>query len=290
MGLLDKNYEVIKDCPKELEWNEYYQIVENEYHSLLEDNSNNERIFQDFFECNPSLLPGGMELFGQSGHYPHMSALITQPTLGTDLARKPDFLWLAQDSLTFCPVFIEIESPHKVMFTGSNIPSAEFNQALNQIDEWRMLLNKPINQMALMDRYNIPVRTRDKVFEPQFLLIYGRRSEYENNEYLRNLRKQKENNRVSIMSYDRLHPLADYRQFITCRVKNKQYEVVAIPPTFRYIAGEAEVLYKWKGFLEKIDYMKNTTVERKKFLKERYDYWMSFKGNPPGIIEGMEGE
>lgn len=290
MNILQKNYEVIVDGPKEMEWNEYYRLVMDEYHYLLAEKGDDEVIFQKFFEDNPSMLPGGLELFGHSGHYPYMSSLITQPVLGTYIERKPDYVWFAQDSLAFCPVFIEIERPNKKMFTQAGLPTAEFNQAVNQIDEWRMLLNNPVNQLSFFDYYDIPQSVRDKVFEPQFLLIYGRRAEYEESEYLKNLRKLKEKDRVSIMSFDRLQPLADYRQFITCRVKNKKYEVVAIPPTFRYLAGEADVLYKWKDFFEKIDSIKGVTTERKEFLKRRYEYWTNFKGNPPGIIIGMEGE
>ena len=290
MSIFQKSYEVITNGPKEIEWDEYYRLTMEEYHRLLKTKGDDEAAFQKFFEENPSMLPGGLELFGHSGHYPHMNSLITQPALGTYLKRKPDYVWLAQDSLTFCPVFIEIEKPNKKMFTQANIPSADFNQALNQIDEWRMLLNKPVNQLAFFDYYDIPKRVRDKVFEPQFLLVYGRREEYADSEYLQNLRKQKEKDRVAIMSFDRLRPLSDYKQFVTCKVKEKEYEVVAIPPTFRYVAGEADVLYRWKNFYELIDFMKNASQERKEFLKSRYDYWTSFKGTPPGIIVGMEGE
>lgn len=289
MGLLNKNY-VIEDGPKELCWYEYYKLVMDEYNALLIEKCDDEKAFQMFFENNPSMLPGGLELFGQSGHHPHMNTIITQPSIGITYERKPDFLWLAQDSLTFCPVFIEIEKPSKRMFTDKGQPNAEFNQAMNQIDEWRMILNKPLNQLAFMDYYDIPQATRDKVFEPQFLLVYGRREEYERSEYLRNLRKQKERENVALMSYDRLTPLMDYQQFITCKVKNKKYEVVSIPPTFRYVAGQAEELYKWTGFLDKIDDMKYTTDERKNFLKSRFGYWTSVKCTPPGIIVGMEGE
>lgn len=290
MGILDKSYEVVKDAPKEIFWDDYYQVSCNEYQLLLNSEGENEDSFQRFFEKNPSFLPGGMELFGQSGHNPYMHTVVSQPVLGTYISRKPDFMWLAQNSLTFCPVFIEIEKPNKRMFTQTNVPTAEFNQAINQIDEWKMLLNKPLNQLAFFDHYNIPQEMRDKVFEPQFLLIYGRREEYEDNEYLRNLRKQKEKDKVALFSFDRLQPLADYKQFITCKVHEKKYNVLCIPPTFRYRADCVEELYAWKGFVDKIDNMEHTSVERKTFLKGRYSYWYDFKGRMQGMILSMEGE
>lgn len=290
MGLFKKKYEIIKDGPKEIEWDEYFNVAMNEYNVLLDTQSDDEKVFQKFFEENPCFLPGGLELFGQSGHYPYMNTVITQPVIGCVTKRIPDFMWLAQDSLTFCPVFIEIEKPNKKMFTQKNIPTAEFTQAMNQIDEWKMILNNPVNRLLFYDYYDIPQYLREKEFVPQFLLIYGRREEYENNVYLSNLRRLKYTDNVAIYSFDRLQPLSDYRQFITCKVSEQKYRVTNISPTYRYRADCAEELYMWDGFFEKIDCMKNTTKSRKTFLKDRYSYWTSFKGNPSGIIRSMEGE
>lgn len=100
----------------------------DEYNSLLETSDNNELIFQDFFEINPSFVPGTLELFGKSGHYPFMHSLISQPEIGGCFRCKPDFLWLAQDSLSFCPVLIEIEKPNKKTFNSQGIASADFTQ------------------------------------------------------------------------------------------------------------------------------------------------------------------
>lgn len=111
--LLRKEYEIIKDAPKEIEWDQYCDNVMKEYQILLQDSPDRESVFQNFFEENPSFLPGGLELFGQSGHYPYMDALISQPEIGSIFRRKPDFVWLANDSLSFVPVFIEIEKPSK---------------------------------------------------------------------------------------------------------------------------------------------------------------------------------
>lgn len=148
MSLLEKHYEVRIDAPKEIAWDIYCTETLKEYNSLLNESGNNENEFQSFFEKNPSYIPGALQLFGNSGHYPFMHTLISQPEIGIAVNRKPDFLWLAQDSLTFSPVFIEIEKPSKRMFTNARIPTAEFNQAMNQIDEWRFLLKDPDNLRA----------------------------------------------------------------------------------------------------------------------------------------------
>ncbi len=45
MGILKKNYEVVKDAPKEMGWDEYFQIVMEEYHNLLTSKGNEEVAF-----------------------------------------------------------------------------------------------------------------------------------------------------------------------------------------------------------------------------------------------------
>lgn len=49
-----RNYEIIKDAPKEIEWEQYCEKAMEEYQMLLQDSPDNERVFQNFFEENPS--------------------------------------------------------------------------------------------------------------------------------------------------------------------------------------------------------------------------------------------
>lgn len=290
MPLLEKQYEVIKDGPKEINWDDYYDQIVNDYEKLLMEKGDSEQEFQSFFEQNPSFMPGALQLFGQSGHYPYRHALISQPQIGHIFRRIPDFMWLAQDSLTFCPVLIEIEKPNKSTFTKSRDTTAEFNQALGQIEQWNYLLKNPSNIHLFYDFFDIPSDIRKKEFNPQYALIYGRRSEYDQDELMRGIRAEKQKNNIAIMSYDRLKPLSDYRQFVTCKVKETQYIVSNIPPTYRYRADCAKELTTYENFYDSIDYMKYTTQERKQFLKDRFEYWINYGKNGSGMIRGMEGE
>lgn len=81
-------------------WTTYVLLAQQEYNNLLENYPNDEKVFQEFFERNPSFMPGAFELRELSGHLPHLQCLISQPEIGTTYTRKPDFLWLSQDSLT----------------------------------------------------------------------------------------------------------------------------------------------------------------------------------------------
>ncbi|MHA6530072.1 Shedu anti-phage system protein SduA domain-containing protein [Paenibacillus sp. BAC0078] len=258
---------------------------------MLKSSSNSEKAFQLFLEENPSFVPGALELFGQSGHYPYMHTLISQPKIGGPFSRFPDFLWLANDSLTFVPVFIEIEKPAKTMYLKDGNMSAAFSQAIGQIYEWQAILNKPENQLLFFDFFNIPQTLREKQFDPQFLLIYGRRAEYKDNELLRGKRAAVRKNNIDIISFDRLRPIRDYYEFTSSRVRNKNYWVKNIPPTFRYRADCAEELVLSKGFREAISKMKHTSKARKDFLDQRYEYWIDYGKLPSkGIETSGEGE
>lgn len=289
--MFNKKYEVLQNRATCLTWDEYESKSIIEYNKLLEEKSESEMVFQEFFERNPSFLPGALNLIGQSGHYPFMHTVISQPELGVAYKRKPDFLWLSNNSLEFCPVFIEIEKPNKKMFNKNGTTTAEFNQAIEQLHEWKFLISEPANRLVFYDYFNIPQGERDKTFKPQFLLIYGRRSEYEGDKFLTGKRATQNTLDTLVVSYDRLKPISEYRQFITCKVFNQKYNVIHIPPTFKYRADCSEELVKMNEFYNQISNIKYVTEERKVLLKERYDYWIEFgKMKNKGIISGMEGE
>ena len=275
--MLKVQYELHPDPAPIYPWSLYELDVCEEYQKLLKEKSNDERAFQEFFERNPSFLPGAFELRNLSGHLPHLQCLITQPEIGASHVRKPDFLWLSQDSLTFVPVFIEIERPSKLTFTQTGKTSADFTQAMDQIIEWKSILNKPENQLAFFQKYNLPKDLTNKVFKPQFILIYGRREEYEGNEYLTRKRSELQSEDITIMSYDRLSPRYDSRSMLCAQVSNTtgntQYKIVTIPPTFELDAAWASDYKEYTGFMEAIDRMQYTTPQRKDFLKVRFPYW-----------------
>lgn len=270
-------YELHPSPAPSLFWTTYVLLAQQEYEKLLENHPDDEKVFQQFFERNPSFMPGAFELGELSGHLPHLQCLISQPEIGATYTRKPDFLWLSQDSLTFAPVFIEIEKPSKKTFTRLRQTSADFTQAMDQILEWKSLLNTPESQIAFMKKYKLPQTLTTKAFKPQFILIYGRRSEYEGDEYLTRKRRELQREDVIIMSYDRLSPQYDSKNMLCANVSNTSgntvYTIKTIPPTFELDARLASDYKEYTGFIDAIDRMEHTTPERKSFLKERFPYW-----------------
>lgn len=275
--MLKIQYELYPNPAPIYPWSLYETNSYNEYVELLKEKSNDENAFQKFFERNPCFLPGAFELRNLSGHLPHLQCLISQPEIGASHIRKPDFLWLSQDSLTFVPVFIEIERPSKKNFTQAGKTSADFTQAMDQIFEWKAILNKPENQLAFFQKFNLPKYLTNKEFKPQFILIYGRREEYEGNEFLTSKRYELQSDDITIMSYDRLSPQYDSRNMLCAQVSNTtgntQYKIITIPPTFEFNAALASNYCEYVNFMDAIDKMEYTTQQRKDFLKLRFPYW-----------------
>lgn len=163
--MFERKYEIVPNAPAHTSWDDYSKISLKEYRNLLETASDDETAFQHFFEENPSFVPGAFELFGSSGHYPYTQSLITQPKLdGGIFNRVPDFIWLAQDSLSFTPVLIEIEKPNKRTFTNAAIQSSDFTQALGQLQEWMSLLSIPENILQFYRCFDIPEWMKKKKF------------------------------------------------------------------------------------------------------------------------------
>ena len=274
--MLVKQYDIIPDAPKAINMGEYIIKSDLKYKALLETEANKEHSFQHFLEENPAYVPGAFEVFGLSGHYPYMNCLITQPRINDKQLRIPDFMWLANDSLSFCPVLIEIEKPSKEQFRKDEINRFEFTQAYNQIIEWKAILSTISGQESFYERFSIDEENRKKEFKPQYILVYGRRSEYEKDEWLRRKRALFQNDDICIMSFDRLHASRDVYDLVTCTVSNGQYYVRYIPPTFVYRPVTSHVLQKWIGFTSALSRIPDISEERRVFLQNRFEYWMCF--------------
>ena len=63
--MLKKKYEIITDCPKSMDWDEYENKIVKEYAMLIKTKKSDERSFQDFFERHPCMLPGAFGFFGE---------------------------------------------------------------------------------------------------------------------------------------------------------------------------------------------------------------------------------
>ncbi|MFJ7649158.1 Shedu immune nuclease family protein [Lysinibacillus sp. NPDC097279] len=281
-SVLKKAYELVYDAPKAIEWDAYEKKVMDEYKILLKENADDERKFQEFFERNPSLLPGAFGIFGNSGHAPYNNALITQPLLQGLTTKIPDFLWLATDSLNIYPIFIEIEKPNKKWFRKNGQPTAEFTQAQSQLSEWKQWYDNPIHQSLFFQYYDIDREINNgRVVKPQYVLIYGSSiNEFEGKPELNRKRAHLPRENEVYMTFDRLTPEFKARNTITCQVKDRNYLAKYVAPTFELGPLYAKQLNR---ISKKVEAINNSLIdeERKGFLVSRIGYWEKLGSEQP---------
>ncbi len=286
------SYKFEKNPPLPIDSESYRQKVMRDFQRILKENGDNEKIFQDFFEQNPSLVPGSkseFEMYG-SGHGPLFSSLITQPKIEGLKERIPDFLWLSYDSVCFCPVFIEIEAPNKKYFNQDGSFTSDFNKAREQLIEWKTILGKPLNIEKFKSDFNIPREESELYFDPYFVLIYGRREEFENNRWKRDKRSQiMGDNRLILMSYDRIEPKYLNKNYLCCEVKSGDYYAKYLTPTFK-VGPYSYDLLKINNIENAIKNMVYTSEERKRFLLERIPYWINYIKNEGDNDDGTDDD
>jgi hypothetical protein len=221
------------------------------------------------------MLPGAFGSFGfpGSGSYPVRAALITKPALQAAVQRVPDFMWLGCDSATLYPTLIEIETPQKRWFNNRGVPTQQFTQALSQLREWRAWFNRRNNQAIFMDQFEIDSDYDRGRFKPLFVLIYGRRAEFQTNKHLLSLRAAHEQPDEAFMTFDRLAPQQSNDSFITIRRRPHWYEAVAVQPTLRMNPVLADFWLGIRGKTKAIRTCEWMTPERREFLASRVAYW-----------------
>ena len=185
------------------------EILIEEYQCLLNDNDKKENCIQDYLEKNSQLIP----LPILENHNLHMNVIISKFRLGNEAIT--DFAYLTKSTITWKVVLIEIENPHKHFFKNNNKKiefTAVFNNAIDQIREWKVYLNKN-KEIVLgeLEKLRVPLETNPVTFS--YVLIYGRKKELETSEKRRNMLSQKiKDEGIEILNFDSL--ISRYSSFI----------------------------------------------------------------------------
>lgn len=173
--------------------------LRDEYLALLTENRR-EQDYQRFMELNTRLIP---REFVQN-HGIACSVILRKVTFGSDY--KTDFFFLSKSTDDWNAVFIEIEKPSSQFFKeGKNEFGPEFTHALQQIGQWRAWLET--NQEAFLKSINtlrVPPVMRRNPTRNKFVLVFGRRAEYANNELRQSLIRAQERDDFKIMTFDSL--------------------------------------------------------------------------------------
>lgn len=280
--MIEKQYTMVINPPSAVSWDDYKMLSLEEYDKLLR-SSTNETAFQRFFERNPAFVPG-------INWAPRGGVLITQPRIQGIRERFPDFMWLRDDSLTFSPVLIEIESPSKRLFNGKGHPTAHFTEARNQLTEWKTILDSPTARQQFYNDFDIPLNLRKKKFKPLFVLVYGRRAEFANSEMLTGKRANLMGEHEELISYDRLQPHSAAENVVSVTVKNSKYSAEHVMPRLRLGPVTARSLIRINGLERAISHMEHTTKARKDFITSRLNYWRHFAHHEGGVYNGADQE
>lgn len=261
--------------PEPCAFDEYALRAKDEYQQLLALNPS-ESDMQLFLERNPAFVPGAWTPGTKSGHAPIHEVLVTQPRLIGFNSKLPDFLWLSTHSGSWYAAMIEIERPEKRIFTKKHVPTAEFTQARNQLSQWRVWFDIPANVQLFMDDYGIPTSIHDRrSWGLHLILIYGRRSEFQNNPILsKNRSKLLNGSHEELISFDRLQPDNDLQNVCTVTPSgNGRFNVKWVPETFAIRPGCVDNLLVLDGLEEAIYNNPRISRNRADFLKSRIAYW-----------------
>ena len=293
--MLEHTYQIEVPPEQAMMWEEYERLILAEWTVLLNSSpAPAESEMQAFFERYPSMVPGAFSLPGdESGHYPWLCGLISQPPLPSYDRRIPDFMWISLSSDTEEPVLIEIEAPDRRWFTASGNQMAPLTHALDQIAEWKAWFDIPHNVQAFKAFYGLDREAgRGRRFRPAYILIYGRRAETSAKRSLTQKRGHLHPDDVVVMTYDRLRPNANAGQLVCMKVDGAgTFKALSVPATLKWRPGLAKARSQIAGLEAAIEANPHISFQRKRFLIRRLPYWSEWANRQPGgWINSMDEE
>lgn len=271
---MDPTYEIVEG-PSPVAFSEYSAWTLTAWRALLS-NDPAESVVQDFLERHPALLPIAEGPDGATTTEPFTNMLVSQPRLPGLNAHQPDFLWFTNTSSVWYTFLVEIEQPSRRLFRRDGVPTAHFTAARNQLTQWRTWFANPVNQLKFREEYGIPdMWPSRRTMALRLVLIYGRRSEFEQKPSLSKQRSSLlSGSDEELMSFDRLnlHPFA--RDAITVRaLGDGRYRALRVPATFTLGPLHADRLLYIDGLGKAIDHSEGWPEGRRLFVKRRIPYW-----------------
>lgn len=276
--------------PLPMEWSTYVAKVSVEWEALLNSDPV-ESAVQSFLELHPSMIPGGCGDIGPGGHHgPQFGGVFREPPLqGLGKKRLPDFMWVTRSTTMITPICIEIEKPGKKWFTSSGQPNADLTQAKSQITDWKLWFSQPENQSIFRKTYlNEEFSNRDLV--PQYLLIYGRASEFDlasgvhkQPDVLRQKRDMSKPADEHYMTFDSLRPKFDLKDMLTISMTSSGPEPWAISPAADfgpYVMSHSVVMRNLAAAAQRTAYW---TEERRSYAIQRWDHWRTQAEESEGV-------
>ncbi|MBV7468778.1 Shedu immune nuclease family protein [Aeromonas sp. sif0611] len=197
-----------------------------EFIDLLNKNES-EQVYQTYLEENTMFIPREFE----QNHGIHFSTVFRKLPLSSDY--KPDFVYLSKSSDNWNVVLVEIEKPSSKYFkANSTIFHTDFNVALQQINTWRAWFEDESNRNHFKNNtlqgFIEPAHMGRNPFNFKYVLVHGRREEYESNVQKTALIRGQQRSDFSIISFDSLAENIErkYKLYIGVK-KNNHYKLIS---------------------------------------------------------------
>ncbi|MCB1175919.1 MAG: DUF4263 domain-containing protein [Leptospiraceae bacterium] len=171
--------------------------------SALLDKQENEQVYQSFLEKHPFFIP---REFVQN-HGIHFNLALKKLSLAKDYVT--DFFYLSKSSDDWNCVLVELEKPQSRFFKdGSNEFHQDFVSALSQIRRWRAWFEENTNKEHFINNtlrtVRIPTPMAKNPCYIKYVLVHGRRAEYQDNHIRAGQIRAEERDDFKIMTYDSL--------------------------------------------------------------------------------------
>lgn len=190
------------------------------YLKLL-DEKHKEQVYQEFLEKNTRFIP---REFVQN-HGIGISLVLRKLPFAADY--KTDFFYFAKSSDDWNAVFVEIEKPSSRFFKGnSNEFHADFVKALQQINQWKAWFLSDQNKASFLSTVSAIQVPRVMAQNPtynKYVLVFGRRAEYEGNDDRRRLVGACETDDFKIISFDSCAEGLKGKQEVVIGSRHNQY-------------------------------------------------------------------
>lgn len=175
------------------------RMLVTEYRALL-DQGAKEQVYQSFIERNTELIPREFLM----NHGVWCDLVFRKLRLGSSYIC--DFAFVTKGSMRWRLVLVEIERPDKQFFRRSTLRlHSDFARALEQVSDWRSFLNR--SPIGFVTETLGAVATFPQIVDPgevKFVLVYGRRREFESNPMRRAKIAAQETEDLRIISFDSL--------------------------------------------------------------------------------------
>jgi len=170
-----------------------------EYFSLLEQELIEQK-YQSFIESNTQFIP---RHFVQN-HGIHFNLLLRKYKISNDMIT--DFVFLSKSSIDWNYVLIEIEKPQSKFFkSGSLDIHNDFLKGITQIKFWQAWFKQSENKAHFEQQLEFLKKpTRSTQVSIKYILVTGRRHEYEKSNEKINIISSYEDPDFKIMSFDSL--------------------------------------------------------------------------------------